>query len=140
MKNLGKQLLGICMIGVLTFSCNNNKVGHDTTMEIEDENRIINNDEGSPNVNTHSNEFGRDSLTQNREGTPINDRRRNMDDLEIPQPIMDAIRKDSRLSNAEIVRANRREESGQTLYDVTFQPLDGRQETVVFDINGKRRQ
>jgi hypothetical protein len=142
MKNyLAKQLLGLCMVAVVTFSCTNERTGHDT----EKKGDMRDDKQSMPNSDTHGmdrhGDHNIDSAALNyREGVPINDRMGNMDTLQLPQPILDAIERDSVLFNAMIVQKIKREESGQTLYAVSFYPVDGREEMVLFDSRGQRKQ
>ncbi|MCL6261562.1 hypothetical protein M3O96_20850 [Aquiflexum sp. TKW24L] len=141
MKNTAKQLLGICIIAVFTFSCTNEKTGHNTENmgEMRDDKQSMDNS-ANDGMDEHGFHESDSAALNYREGVPINDRMGDMDTLQLPKPILDAIAKDSLLFNAMIVQKIKREDSGQTVFEVSFYPVNGKEESVVFDVNGQRKQ
>jgi len=125
MKNLACQL--ICLIIGLNFACTNRSTDN------QDANSMMDND-------SNVEEFpGNDTILNYRDGTNISERSGNMDTIQLPKPILEAIEKDSTLRTAMIVEKILKVEQGETFYEVAFYPVNGKEVEVIFDSNGNRK-
>jgi hypothetical protein len=143
MENSKNQIIGLCVAAALTFSCNNggtNRYGNenDTIDNATSSDTIGRMDGGRLNRGTdYSNN---DTVNNYREGTPINERAGSMDTIQLPAAVVTAIDNDTALQKAMIVEKIKLFENGETLYQVAFYPVNGREQTITFDNQGQRKQ
>lgn len=116
----------------ITMSCTNQSNDTlDSTDSIANESRSGSLDDGLPNEN---------SALNYRNGVNPNVELESSDSIELPDPILKAISGDSLLNRAEILKWNKREDNGITIFEVVFFPVNSKEEKVTFDAEGKRRQ
>lgn len=127
MKNLAYQLICLSLIIGLNISCSNRSTDN------QDANSMMDND-------SNVEEFpGNDTILNYRDGTNISERSGNMDTIQLPKPILEAIEKDSTLRTAMIVEKILKVEQGETFYEVAFYPVNGKEVEVIFDSDGNRK-
>jgi hypothetical protein len=120
------------MVSALTFSCSNGSKNNQDTQDGTT-------DYGIASDSERENFPQQDTVLNYRDGTPINERSGNMDTLQLPQPVLETIEKDSLLRLAMIVEKMVRVENGQTFYEVAFYPINGKEESFIFDSEGMRK-
>jgi hypothetical protein len=133
MKNPASQFLAFCLVTAISFSCSNGE--RNNNRDIEDGTE----DYGIAPDSMRENFPADDTVHNYREGTPMEERSGNMDTLQLPRPIVETIEKDSALRLAMIVEKILRVENGQTFYEVAFYPVDGKEQSVIFDAQGNRK-
>jgi membrane-associated HD superfamily phosphohydrolase len=121
MNKSANRLVCLIIIFGINLSCTNRS----------NENRVDSLDVGLQNSN--------DTILNYRDGTPINHRMGNMDTIQLPKNIVEAIENDSLLKNALIVEKKENIQDSDTLYLITFHPANGKEERVIFDSKGKRK-
>ena len=131
MKNPANQLICLSIVLGISLSCNNRSIDNQNLNDsIANENRSGSSPEGLPD---------NDSVLNFRDGVNVNDGREVLDTIQLPNPILEAIEKDNLLKSAEIVDKIKREENGVTVYEVVFYPVNGKEEKVIFDAEGRRK-
>lgn len=130
MKNSAIKLICTSIAFGITMSCTNRSENENSDDSIADEYRSGSLNEGLPD---------NDSTLNFRDGVNVNEGKDRSDSIQLPKPILEAIEKDNLLKSAEIVNKIKREENGVTVYEVVFYPVNGKEEKVIFDAEGRRK-
>jgi len=131
MKISAEKLLIFSIAMGITTSCDNK------TSDYQNSNSTQLSDIAGDTLNKNLPE--NDSLLNFRDGVIINEGKEGSDTIQLPKSILESIEKDNLLKGAQIVDKIKKDENGQTIYEVVFYPVNGKEERVTFDAMGKRK-